>query len=128
MTGDHEYSANCSRCGEVTITVDRLWLVITNVPGRMHFDFWCPSCAGLERRAVDDNTAYVLASLIAVEELTVPAEALESHPASQMTLDDLIDLRLALDAWDENGVGPEPMSAQTRRRVAQHRGARCTTC
>ena len=101
MSRGDDYSVNCTRCGEVKVTVDQLWLVITNVPGTMHFDFWCPNCTILVRRAVDDTAATVLASLIAVEELDVPAEALEAHAASPMTLDDLIDLKLALDGWEE---------------------------
>ncbi len=42
----------------------------------------------------------MLSGLVAVEELDVPAEALEAHEGSALTTDDLIDLMLTLAAHE----------------------------
>ena len=41
-----------------------------------------------------------IGGLVATEELEIPAEALEDHTVQPMTLDDLIDLMVSLEASD----------------------------
>ena len=95
-------SASCPDCGEVELAVDQLWLVLTGATGTDHYDFRCPDCAALVRHAADEATVALLSPLVPVEELDVPAEALERHVGSPLTLDDLIDLMLSLDGLDES--------------------------
>ena len=90
-------SVLCPACGEVDLTSDQVWLVIASVPSRSHYGFHCSSCGESVSRPADEQVVAVLAGLVAVEELEIPAEALESHDGPPLTPDDLIDLVLALD-------------------------------
>ncbi len=103
-------SVHCRRCGEVKLAPEQLWLVLTDVPGHAHYGFRCPRCAVLVRSAADEKTVSSLATLVAVEEIDVPAEALEPHTGPVLTFDDLIDLVLALeaDAKAAQASGAEP--------------------
>ena len=90
-------SVLCPSCGEVDLTSDQVWLVIASVPSRSHYGFHCSNCEQSVSRHADEAVVAVLAELVAVEELDVPAEALESHDGPPLTPDDLIDLVLALE-------------------------------
>ena len=90
-------SVLCPSCGEVDLTSAQVWLVIASVPSRSHYGFRCSSCEQSVSRYADDAVVAVLADLVAVEELDIPAEALESHDGPPLTPDDLIDLVLALE-------------------------------
>ena len=72
--------------------------------GAPHFDFVCPERRQLIRSLLDKAQVDLLATLVAVEELDIPDEALEVHDGPALTADDLIDLMLALEDWD--AVGP----------------------
>ena len=96
MTTGIEFDARCPTCGEVRLTGDQLWLVLTTREGIDHFAFRCPRCCGHVRCPVDEETAAMLAELIPVEELAVPDEALEEHSGAALTEDDLIDFGAAL--------------------------------
>ena len=52
---------------------------------------------GTGSRHADETVVALLAELVAVEELEIPAEALESHDGPPLTSDDLLDLVLALE-------------------------------
>ena len=54
-------------------------LVLAEPAGRSHVAFRCPECGSLARRFVGDEALDVLLQLLPVEELSVPAEALETH-------------------------------------------------
>jgi hypothetical protein len=92
------FAASCPCCGDVELAVERMWLVVTGKAGRDHYAFVCPRCERLVRRSANPVTVRVLQRLVAVEELSVPAEVLEPRAAGPLTVDDLIDLMLALDA------------------------------
>jgi hypothetical protein len=96
---DLQISVHCPDCGEVDLAAEQLWLVLTSATGNAHYDFLCPICDAHVRHHADQATVELLAPLVAVEELHVPAEALESHVGSPLTLDDLIDLMLGLECF-----------------------------
>jgi hypothetical protein len=90
-------SALCPSCGEVDLTPDQLWLVLASAPDRSHYRFRCSSCEQSVSHHADDAVVAVLATLVAVEELEIPDEALEPHDGPPLTTDDLLDLLLALE-------------------------------
>jgi hypothetical protein len=90
-------SVFCPSCGEVDLTSDQLWLVIANVASRSHYRFRCSSCEQSVTRHADETVVALLAPLVAVEELEIPAEALESHDGPLLTTDDLLDLLIDLE-------------------------------
>jgi len=101
MTGGppgHTFAASCPRCGDVELAAEQLWLVVTGDAARDHYAFTCPLCECLVRRSANPCTVRVLRRFVAVEEVAVPAEVLEPKEAGPLTVDDLIDLMLALDA------------------------------
>jgi hypothetical protein len=98
MMQEFEITASCPDCGEVDLAAGQLWLVLAGATGNDHYEFLCPGCAAHVRHYADPATVELLAPLVPVEELDIPAEALESHVGSPLTLDDLIDLMLSLDA------------------------------
>jgi hypothetical protein len=87
----------CPTCGEVDLASDQVWLVLANVADRSHYRFHCSTCDQSVRRHADETVIALLAGLVAVEELAIPAEALESHVGPALTSDDLLDLMLALE-------------------------------
>ena len=87
----------CPSCGEVDLSSDQVWLVIASEPDRSHYRFRCAGCERSVRRPADETVVALLTELVAVEELEIPAEALESHEGPPLTSDDLLDLVLALD-------------------------------
>ena len=111
MTNEIEFDAQCPTCGEVRLTGDELWLVLTPGDAADHYAFRCPGCCDHVRCAVDDQTAAVLAELIPVEELSVPAEALEQHSGAALTEDDLIDFGAELARADYPVAAILPMAA-----------------
>jgi len=97
MTQDITLEASCPDCGRVELGIDQAWLVLSNAPVTDTLDFRCPGCAGHVRCPADHKTVRALAALVPVEEVYVPAEALEPRTGAPLTLDDLIDLMLDLD-------------------------------
>ena len=97
---DIEFDARFPTCGEVRLAGDQLWLVLTSGQGSDYFAFRCPRCCGQVHCPVDAETAAVLAELLAVEELVVPAEALEEHHGGALSVDDLIDFGADLARTD----------------------------
>jgi hypothetical protein len=93
-------SATCERCGELDLGLDQLWLVVAEPSRLSHYAFHCPGCRQLRRGRVTEVEASFLGAFLAVEELDVPAEALEQHSGAALNLDDLIDLMLALSSTD----------------------------
>jgi hypothetical protein len=97
MTQDITLEASCPDCGRVQFATHQAWLVLSNAPVTDTLDFRCPGCAGHVRCPADHKTVKALAALVPVEEVYVPAEALEPHAGPPLTLDDLIDLMRSLD-------------------------------
>jgi predicted RNA-binding Zn-ribbon protein involved in translation (DUF1610 family) len=96
-------SVLCPSCGEVDLTSDQVWLVITSAKSRSHYRFRCSDCGQSVSRHADDTVVALLSELVAVEELEIPAEALESHDGPPLTSDDLLDLVLALEEHTASG-------------------------
>ncbi|HEY2041358.1 MAG TPA: hypothetical protein VGH11_01685 [Jatrophihabitans sp.] len=103
MLPDAEFSSRCTACGEVDLAVDQIWLVLAVAPLRNQYAFQCPSCSAVEHRAADDDTVALLSRFVAVEQLEIPAEALEQHVGGALTADDVIDLMLSIAAFETNG-------------------------
>ena len=96
MTEGILIDVDCPHCGDVALGTDQVWLVLADAPGRSRYSFHCPSCSTLVSHVPSAAAVQVLVNLVAVEELAVPAEALERHDAPPLTVDDLLDLMLAL--------------------------------
>jgi hypothetical protein len=94
----------CPVCGEVELLAEQMWLVVTGVPGRDHYGVACPGCSRTFRRPADPATVALLARLLPVEELDIPAEALEGHAGPTITVDDVLDAMLSL----ERAAGHQP--------------------
>jgi hypothetical protein len=89
-------SVLCPTCGEVDLAADQVWLVLASAADRSHYRFHCSTCDQSVRRHADETVIALLTELVAVEQLAIPAEALESHDGPALTSDDLLDLMLAL--------------------------------
>ena len=114
MSEDLIVDAECPRCGLVELERDQVWLVVASEATRSHYAFACPGCERVVRHHADDAIVDVLAPLLAVETLDVPAEALEVRDGPALTADDLIDFRLALDALDTLGALDAGQAAPAR--------------
>jgi hypothetical protein len=97
MNVDSLITTRCYNCGDVDLLAEQMWLVVSEPRDRTHFAFSCPQCQEVSRHRVDDETLGVLMQLLPVEEVTLPAEALETHAGPALTTDDLIDLMVGLD-------------------------------
>ena len=97
MPHETTFAATCPACGDLHLAADQMWLVLTELPTHDHYAFWCSGCAQLVRRPANRVTVRVLQRLVAVETVSIPAEALEPRSTSPLTVDDLIDLMLGLD-------------------------------
>jgi hypothetical protein len=97
MSEQRTFAAACPRCGDTDLADDQLWLVLTGRPERDHYAFRCPGCDDLVRRPANAVTVRVLQRLVAVEEVAIPAEALEPRADQPLTVDHLIDLMLSLE-------------------------------
>jgi hypothetical protein len=91
--------ATCPGCGDVVVDVVETRVRRGPDPESCWYSFVCPSCARRVRVTAPGHLAAVLVCLGAVEEPEVP-ELLEPRQGPPLTLDDLIDLALALDAPD----------------------------
>jgi predicted RNA-binding Zn-ribbon protein involved in translation (DUF1610 family) len=100
MSDETRFSARCPECGEMELAAEQMWLVITDPPERTHFDFHCPSCEQHVAHPADRGLVAILGALLPVEVLEIPAEALEERSGPALSVDDLIDLMLGLDALD----------------------------
>ena len=98
MNVDALITTRCGTCGTVELMVEQMWLVVTEPRDRTHFAFRCPGCDEVSRRPVGDESLALLLGLLPVEEVHVPAEALETHLGPALTTDDLIDLMVWLDS------------------------------
>lgn len=98
MSDVPQFAASCPRCGDLDVTAEQMWLVLTDGADRDHYFFHCPGCGQHVRRKAHAITVRLLERLVPVERIEIPAEALEPHDGPPLTEDDLIDLMLTLDA------------------------------
>jgi predicted RNA-binding Zn-ribbon protein involved in translation (DUF1610 family) len=97
MTDIRRFAASCPRCGDLDVSAEQMWLVLTDRSERNHYFFNCPGCGQHVRRKAHAITVRLLERLVPVETIEIPAEALEPHDGPPLTEDDLIDLMLTLD-------------------------------
>jgi hypothetical protein len=98
VTNIQRFAASCPRCGDLDVTAEQMWLVLTDRADHDHYVFHCPGCSQHVRRSAHAVTVRLLERLVPVERIEIPAEALEPHDGPPLTEDDLIDLMLTLDA------------------------------
>jgi hypothetical protein len=93
--------ATCPTCGDVDLTPRQVSVTTAPAAHWSHYAFCCPTCG---EQIVKDADADVVALLrgagVAVRSIEVPAEALEAHPSSRLTYDDLLDFALLLGRTD----------------------------
>lgn len=99
MPTTYTFEVHCPDCGVIQLDADQLWLVLAPSPLVDHVAFHCPDCGALVRGPAHPDAVEMLCTLVAVEELEVPAEALEPHDGEPLTVDDLIELMLEVDQW-----------------------------
>ena len=97
MTEIRRFAASCPRCGDLDVSAEQMWLVLTDRSEMNHYFFHCPGCGQHVRRKAHAITVRLLERLVPVETIEIPAEALELHDGPPLTEDDLIDLMLAFD-------------------------------
>ena len=97
MSDIRRFAASCPRCGDLDVSAEQMWLVLTDRSERDHYFFHCPGCGQHIRRKAHAMTVRLLERLVPVERIEIPAEALEPHDGPPLTEDDLIDLMLTLD-------------------------------
>ena len=107
MTDIRRFAASCPRCGDLDVSAEQMWLVLTDQSDRDHYFFHCPGCGQHVRRKAHAITVRLLERLVPVERIEIPAEALEPHDGPPLTEDDLIDLMLTLDAASRRRVDTE---------------------
>jgi len=95
----YTFEVRCPDCGVIQLDRDQLWLVLAPSPLPDHIAFHCPDCGTLVRNPAHPGAVAMLCTLVAVEELEVPAEALEPHDGQRLTEDDLIELMLDVERW-----------------------------
>ncbi len=99
------FDVRCPDCGVVELQCDQLWLVLAPAPAPDHIAFYCPVCGALHREHAGPAAVALLGGLVAVEELDIPAEALERHAAEPLAADHLIELMLELERWTARPPG-----------------------
>jgi len=93
-------SGDCPHCGTVEMPPERVWLVELSVANRSFYSFVCPRCQTLVRRRANARHRALLSRFVASEYWEIPAEALEPHPSTPLTQDDVLDILLALHDAD----------------------------
>jgi predicted RNA-binding Zn-ribbon protein involved in translation (DUF1610 family) len=109
MSTDTRITTSCPVCGEVELLAEQMWVVLAEPAERSHYGFRCPSCGTESRHGADLETLTLLASLVPVELMEVPAEALEPRSGRPLTDDDLIDLMVGLEGGVEALLGCQPL-------------------
>ncbi|MFP5346529.1 MAG: hypothetical protein ACLGIA_05835 [Actinomycetes bacterium] len=93
--------ASCPSCGDVDLTPAQVRLVVCSVESWSYYSFTCGRCQDEVRKpAVRQVVDLLRSGGVHAESWVVPAEALEEHEGPTLTLDDLLDLVLALQRVD----------------------------
>ena len=92
--------ATCPRCGDVELTPADLELRICSASFASTYHFTCTECENVVVKPAADGRVVTLLTSVGVPTVhwDLPAELTEAHDGPALTLDDLIDLRLALDS------------------------------
>ena len=94
--------ATCPTCGDVELKPADLELRICSTPAFSIYVFSCTTCDTLVAKPAADHRIVTLLSSVGVPMVRwdLPAELEETHEGPPLSLDDLIDLRLALETPD----------------------------
>lgn len=97
--------ATCVICGDVELTQDDVTLtVVYPVSERSTYSFTCPACGEeTSKAATDEVVALLMSGGVHVQQVIIPAEALEPHTGPPLTMDDLLDLMLDTSSQDAPG-------------------------
>jgi hypothetical protein len=93
--------ATCPTCGDVELAPADLELrICTTTSSASTYNFTCTECEKVIVKAAADQRIVTLLTSVGVPTMTweLPAEMFETHDGPPLTLDDLIDLRLALES------------------------------
>ncbi|MHB1615001.1 MAG: hypothetical protein ACYCXA_12515 [Actinomycetes bacterium] len=94
--------ASCPDCGDVELTPRQLRLVVCNHAPWSFYSFACPACRVEVRKSADREIITLLVGgAVVAEPWYVPAEALEEHRGSALTVDDILDFALDLGRTDQ---------------------------
>jgi hypothetical protein len=106
--------ATCPGCGDVVVDVVGTRVRRAPDAGTCWYGFVCPSCARPVEIAAPGHLAAVLLCLGATEESPL-AELLEPHDGPPLTVDDVLDLALALGTVDDvAGLAGDGVPDRTR--------------
>jgi predicted RNA-binding Zn-ribbon protein involved in translation (DUF1610 family) len=94
--------ATCPTCGDVELAPNELELRLCSAPAASTYVFTCPKCEKIIAKSASDGRVVTLLGTVGVPTVhwDLPAELSERRDGPPLTLDDLIDLRLALDSPD----------------------------
>ena len=93
-------TCSCPVCGAMTLPADAFDLVVcASDTGRSFYQFTCPKCSGLVTKQASERVVTGL-SARGVRVASLPMEALEDHAGPALTMDDLLDLSIALSKAD----------------------------
>jgi hypothetical protein len=93
--------ATCPTCGDVDLKPRDIHVTVAPAAGWATYQFVCPACADEITKAADDEVVTLLRGAgVRVEQLHVPAEALEFKAGPPIGQDDLIDFGLRLSLAD----------------------------
>jgi hypothetical protein len=94
--------ATCPACGDVELVPNDLELRICSTASASTYAFVCPVCEQtISKPAADGRIVALLLSVnVPAVYWDLPAELTAARHGPPLTLDDLIDLRLALDSPD----------------------------
>lgn len=92
--------ATCPTCGDVELAPDELELRICSASFASTYLFTCFRCEKVVVKSASDGRIVTLLTSVGVPTVywQLPAELFEAHDGPPITLDDLIDLRLALES------------------------------
>ncbi len=92
--------ATCPTCGDIELAPPDLELRICSAPAASTYVFTCTVCVKVIAKSACDGRIVTLLTSVGVPTVhwELPAELTETHDGPPLTLDDLIDLRLALES------------------------------
>jgi hypothetical protein len=91
----------CPSCGAITCEVTRFELWLCAQGAASSYGFTCPRCAKrVSRHAGDDAIQILISKGVRPRAFELPAEMLEAHDGPPITIDDVLDLHLALEQDD----------------------------
>jgi hypothetical protein len=93
--------ATCPACGDVELPLSALTLQVCVDDCSSVYAFACPACRARVSKGADDVVVDVLlASGVELAVWSYPAELSETHEGPPLTLDDVLDFHLLLEASD----------------------------